>query len=133
GQLVTRGRGLRSEPEVAQLALDVVELGVGAKVVVLLAAAEDYGWTSSTGAKLADDAAPDPLLGAWLAEQRGALFDHQLDLKAPDDLRDALAAVLVRASAHTLIPVASHDELLALVLVPGKRLRGARLAFVESA
>jgi sigma-B regulation protein RsbU (phosphoserine phosphatase) len=43
-----------------------------------------------------------------------------------------LAAVLDRAGAHTLIPVASHDDLLAIVLVSGKRLRGRRLAFVES-
>ena len=134
-QLVTRARGLTSEPAVAQLALDVVELGLGVRVDVLLAAAEDYGWTTAAGQRLDDDHAPDPLLGAWLVEQHGAIFDDDLELRVPSDLRELLAAVLDRSHARTIVPVTSDDDLLALVLVPqhARRLRGRSLAFLESA
>ena len=137
-QLVQRARALRSESEVARLAVDVIELGLGVHVEVLVAAAEDYGWTSASGQRLADEAAPDPLLGAWLAEQRGAIFDDEL-AEVPDDLHELLAGVFAggpgRPAAHTLVPTTSHDELLALLLVPAtaKRLRGAQLAFLERA
>ena len=134
-QLVSRARSLTSEPEVAKLALDVVELGLGVRVDVLVAAAEDYGWTLASGERLPDDQAPDPLLGAWLVEQHGAIFDDDLELRVPADLRELLAGVLDRGHARTVIPVASHDELLALVLVPrsARRLRGRPLAFLERA
>ncbi|HEY1546925.1 MAG TPA: hypothetical protein VGG28_03860, partial [Kofleriaceae bacterium] len=138
GQLVTRARGLRHEPEVAKLVVDIVELGIGKRVTVLIAADSDWGWTTADGARLADDAAPDPLLGPWLAEQRGVIFASELDLRTPDDLRAPLADVLSRAKAGTILPVTNADELLALVLVPeagalGTRLRGRDLAFLERA
>ena len=80
-----RARALTSEPEVARLAIDVIHLGLGVRVDVLIAQSEDYSWTDASGARLPDEAAPDPLLGAWLAEQRGALWpEHE---SGPDDLR----------------------------------------------
>ena len=137
GQLVARARALRTEPEIARLAVDVIELGAGARVTVLIAAADDWGWTTAGGERLADDAAPDPLLGPWLAEQRGAIFAHELDARAPADLRAQLAAIFARtgSTAGALAPVVCGDELLALVLVPAsaRRLRGRELAFLERA
>ncbi len=140
GQLVTRARGLRHEPEVAKLVVDIVELGIGKRVTVLIAADSDWGWTTADGTRLADDAAPDPLLGPWLAEQRGAIFASELATRAPEELRAPLADVLGRVKAGTLLPVTNADELLALVLVPETgalgtrtRLRGRDLAFLERA
>ena len=134
GQLVSRARSLQSAREAAQLAIDIVELGVGAHVDVLLAAAEDWGWTNAAGARLADDEAPDPLLVGWLAEQRGAKFADELAY-VPGDLRGLLGRLFTRHAARAIVPVASRDELLALVIVPAaaKPLRGRALSFVERA
>ncbi|HEY1814291.1 MAG TPA: SpoIIE family protein phosphatase [Kofleriaceae bacterium] len=134
GQLVTRARALRGEPEIAKLAADIIELGVGARVTMLIAAADDWGWTTADGTRLADDVAPDPLLGPWLAEQRGAILASELNARAPEELRAPLTGVLDRAKAGALVPVTSSDELLALLLVPdSRRVRGRELAFVERA
>jgi serine phosphatase RsbU (regulator of sigma subunit) len=135
GQLVARARPLESEPEIAQLAIDIIELGVGIKVEVLLAAAEDYGWRKASGDKLADDAAPDPLLGGWLAEHRRAVFADELELHVPDDLREMMVALFARHQARAVLPVASHDDLLAVVIIPGtaRRLRGRELEFLRRA
>lgn len=134
GQLVSRARPLESEPAVAQLASDIIELGLGVRVDILLAAAEDYGWTTHTGAKLADDAAPDPLLGGWLAEHDTVVFKGELD-RVPEDLRAHLLGLFERNASRALVPIASHDELLALVFVPtdARRMGGRELAFLERA
>ncbi len=134
GQLVVRARGLTTPHEAAQLAIDIVQLGVGVRVDVLLAAAEDWGWITAAGARLDDEAAPDPLLVGWLAEQRGAKFADELAY-VPGDLRGLLGRLYMRHTARTLVPVASRDELLGLVLVPdtGKPLRGRSLSFIERA
>ncbi len=133
-QLVGRARGLVDGSAIAQLATDIVELGVGVRADILLAAAEDWGWTTATGVRIADELAPDPLLGSWLAEQRGAVFVDDLE-KAPADLRELLAALLVRHRARAVIPVAASDELIALVVIGAhtRALRGRQLAFVERA
>jgi len=132
GQLVTRARSLRDEPEVARLATDIVELGVGVRVSALIAAADDWGWSTADGTRLADELAPDPLLGPWLAEQRGTILLGELEARAPEELRAPLADVLARADAGAVVPVTSGDELLALLLVPAaKRVRGRALAFLE--
>ncbi len=133
GQLVARARPLESESQIAQLAIDVVDLGLGVRPDVLIAGSEDYGWSKASGEKLPDDAAPDPLLGAWLGEHRRALFVDELELHVPDDLRDSLAALFERHHAREIIPVSSDGELLALMILPGKRVRGRELAFVERA
>lgn len=132
GQLVARARPLESEPQIAQLAIDVIELGIGMRPDVLLAASEDYGWTKASGEKLADDAAPDPLIGAWLGEHRRVLFIDELELHVPADLRDLLAALFDRHHARALVPVSSDGELLALMII-SRRVRGRELAFLERA
>jgi serine phosphatase RsbU (regulator of sigma subunit) len=134
-QLVSRARPLEREPDLARLATDIVELGLGVRVEILIAAADDYGWSTPDGARLDDAAAPDPLLGAWLAEQRHAIFTDELDHRVPADLRELLGTQLERHRATCVVPVASHDELLALVLVPptARRIRGRELGFLERA
>jgi serine phosphatase RsbU (regulator of sigma subunit) len=135
GQFVARARPLESEPQIAQLATDVIELGIGTRPVVLLAASDDYGWSKTSGDKLTNDLAPDPLLGGWLAEQRGALFVDQLELHVPADLRDLVATLFERHRARAIVPVSSHDDLLAIVIVPAaaRRVRGRELRFLERA
>ena len=135
GQLVARARPLESATAIAKLAVDVIELGIGVRPEVLLAAVEDYGWTTSAGDKLADDAAPDPLLGGWLAERRGPIFADELELEVPADLRPLAHALFSRHAARAIVPVASHDDVLALVIAPlaGRRLRGRELVFLERA
>jgi serine phosphatase RsbU (regulator of sigma subunit) len=99
---------------------------------VLLAAAEDWGWTTAAGARLSDTAAPDPLLAAWLAEQRGSIFHDEL--RVPSDLSPLLAGILSHHGARALIPVVSHDDLLAVVLLPTdtRRLSGRARTFIDS-
>lgn len=131
-QLVERARALTSEAEVARLAIDVVELGLGLRPAVLLAAAEEWRWTTADGTHLADDLAPDPLVVGWLLEQRSAVFADELELRAPEDLRDALRGLFRHQDAHAVVPLASHDEVLGLFVIPrvARRVRGPALAFL---
>jgi len=135
GQLVARARPLESEAQIAQLAVDIVELGLGTRAEVLLAAAEDYGWSRPSGDKLDDADAPDPLLGAWLGEHRRALFADELELHVPGDLREAFGKQFYRHQARAIVPVASDGELLALLMIPStfRRVRGRELSFLERA
>jgi serine phosphatase RsbU (regulator of sigma subunit) len=135
-QLVARARPLEHEPAIADLATDVIELGIGERPGVLIAASDDYGWSTASGERLADEDAPAPLLGAWLAEHRAAVFAHELDgADVPSDLRTLLVALFERHAARALVPVASGDDLLALVLLPaGQRiLPASERAFFERA
>ncbi|MEO7729544.1 MAG: SpoIIE family protein phosphatase, partial [Kofleriaceae bacterium] len=129
-QLVSRARVLTAAPAIAQLAIDVVELGLGARTHVLLASQDDWGWTTQTGERLDDARAPDPLLASWLAEQ-SAVFADDLDA-VPLDLRDLLAQLLASHGARAVLPVASADELLGVMLVPAatRQLRGPGLGFL---
>lgn len=136
-QLVTRARSLATSGEIARLAIDIVELGVGARAEILLAAEEDWGWTTVAGVRVADEVAPDPLLAGWLVEYRGpqggaALFAADLEA-VPPDLRDLMTPLFEGHHARALIPVRSGEDLLALVIVPeaGRRVRGPAIAFVE--
>lgn len=134
-QLVGRARTLASEGEVARLALDIVELGLGVRPDILLAAAEDWGWTTAAGERIADERAPDPLIAGWLAEQRGALFANELDPATPDDLRELVNGLFALHGARGLVPVTSHDELLGVLMIPtsAPRIRGRSLEFLERA
>ncbi|HEY4242711.1 MAG TPA: PP2C family protein-serine/threonine phosphatase [Kofleriaceae bacterium] len=133
-QLVTRARPLSSPTAIAQLSLDILELGLGVRGTVLLAAAEDWGWTTDSGTRVPDERAPDPLLASWLAEQRGVRFANDLDA-APDDLRELLARLFAQQDARAIAPITSGDELLGLVLIPREApaQRGKSLAFLERA
>nr|HEX4315098.1 SpoIIE family protein phosphatase [Kofleriaceae bacterium] len=135
GQLVTRARDATSDLDVARLGIDIVQLGLGVEPKVLVAAADDWGWTAATGERLPDDAAPDPLLAPWLAEARGALFDTEAALHAPEDLQPMIAALFAAQRARAIVPITSHDELLGLVVVPATApaVRGRNLAFLERA
>ena len=147
GQLVARSREARGDADVANLASDVIELGVGVRPQVLLAAAEDWGWTTAAGERISDDQAPDPLLVGWLAQQsdsevgvlgqvtrgqRGAKFSDELAY-VPGDLRGILARLFEHHAARVIVPVTSRDELLALVMLPeaSRRLPVRAVAFVE--
>ena len=135
GQLVQRARDSTEEAAVARLGIDVIELGLGVRVGVLLAAADDWGFTSAAGERVPDERAPDPLLAPWLAEQRGTLFADELDVRVPDDLRELVSALFAAQRARAIVPIASHDELLGIVIVPAAaaRVRGLSLEFLERA
>ena len=131
-QLVNRARTMTAAPQIAQLAIDIIQLAVGVRTRVLLATQTDWGWTTESGQRLDDDHAPDPFLVGWLAEQRGALFATDLEA-VPPDLRDLVTTLLERHEAMALVPIGSVDELIALVIVPSsaRQLRGRPLGFIE--
>jgi serine phosphatase RsbU (regulator of sigma subunit) len=138
---------------IAQLAIDVIDLGVGVRAQILLAAEQDWGWTTLTApatvaasmfpetlrpsrpsidGRISDDNAPDPLLMSWLAEYRAPLFHDDLDA-VPADLRELADRLFEHNKARAIVAVRSTDEILALIVIPlaGPRLRGRSLAFVE--
>jgi serine phosphatase RsbU (regulator of sigma subunit) len=151
-QFVSRARALAQVQPIAQLAIDIIDLGVGIRIQILLAAEEDWGWTTlaapasvaqsmfpetmprrpSHSGRILDEHAPDPLLMSWLAEYRQPLFRDDLD-EVPADLRELAERLLDHNKARAIIAVRSTDEILALIIVPtaGPRLRGRSLAFVE--
>ncbi|MBA3393975.1 MAG: serine/threonine-protein phosphatase [Deltaproteobacteria bacterium] len=152
-QLVTRARSMAQAPAIAQLAIDIIDLGVGVRAQILLASEEDWGWTTlhakatvaaslfpetmraqtAAGSGRIDDAhAPDPLLMSWLAEYRAPLFADDLEA-VPADLRAVADQLFEHHGARAIVAVRSSDEILALLVIPvaGPRLRGRSLAFVE--
>ncbi len=133
-QLVARARALTDPPQIATLAGDIIHLGVGVTPTVLLAAEQDWGWTDAAGARLPDDAAPDPLFTGWLAEHGAPVFADDLE-PVPPDLRELTQRLFERHGARKILPVRAADELLGLILLPaqGRRVRGRGLAFVERA
>ncbi|HEY0479839.1 MAG TPA: hypothetical protein VGD37_20110, partial [Kofleriaceae bacterium] len=141
-QLVGRARGLSAAPAIAGLAIDIIELGLGVRVRVLLASADDWGWSTEAGDRLDDARAPDPLIASWLAERNdpvfgavfGPVFADDLDA-APAELRELVAGLLADHGARALIPVGTADELLGLVLIPatGRRLRVRAIGFLVRA
>jgi serine phosphatase RsbU (regulator of sigma subunit) len=133
-QLVGRARTMTEAPAIAQLAIDIIDLGVGVKTSVLLASEEDWGWESETGARLEDVLAPDPLLMSWLAEERAVHVVFADDLEpVPVDLWDTMRDLLARHQARAIVLVRSADEVLAMIVVPAatRRLRGRQLAFLD--
>ncbi|HET9625739.1 MAG TPA: SpoIIE family protein phosphatase [Kofleriaceae bacterium] len=133
-QLASRARAVSEPPAIAQLAIDIVELGLGVRPAILLASQDDWGWTTHTGARLADDEAPDPLLAGWLAERREAVFADDFEA-VPDDLRPLLARLITHHAARALFPVGNGDDVLGLLVIPaaGRRLRVAAVGFLERA
>jgi len=133
-QLVGRARNLGAPPAIAELAIDVIELGLGVRPRVLLASQDDWGWSSETGEPLDDAHAPDPLIAGWLAERRDPVFADDVDT-APPELRELLAQLFGHHAVRALIPVGTADELLGLILVPaaGRRLRVPALGFLVRA
>jgi len=153
GQFVTRARAMTQPQAIGQLAIDIIDLGVGVRPHILLASEEDWGWTALSPAptvaasrsidpnatpasdgRIADADAPDPLLMSWLAAQRAPLFADDLEA-VPSDLREVAERLFEHQHARAIVPVRAADELLALILIPvaGPRLRGPALAFLERA
>ncbi|MBX3155466.1 MAG: serine/threonine-protein phosphatase [Deltaproteobacteria bacterium] len=137
-ELVGRARTLVVEADIAHLAIDIVNLGIGVRPEILLASEEDYGWSSvkagGVGAERIDDeAAPDPLLGGWLVEHAdsGPLWADDLE-PVPADLRELVAQLFARHDARALVAVRSGDELLGLVAIPRatRRLRPRSVEFL---
>jgi serine phosphatase RsbU (regulator of sigma subunit) len=131
-QLVTRSRALTDEPAIAKLAIDIAELGVGIRPGILLATEEDWGWTTDTGERLADELAPDPLLVGWLAERRGMLFVEDVE-PVPEDLRELYAKLFADRGARLILPLRNADELVGMVTIATDApwLRGRSVAFLE--
>jgi len=131
-QLVGRARAMTDAHAIAQLAIDIVELGIGVRPKILLASIEDWGWTTEKGTRVDDELAPDPLLVSWLAERRSAVFADDLD-PVPADLREMLLTLFERNDARAIVPVGSADELIGLVVLSGspRTLRGRTLGFLE--
>jgi serine phosphatase RsbU (regulator of sigma subunit) len=133
-QLVGRARNLAAPPAIAELAIDVIELGLGVRPHVLLASQDDWGWSTEAGERLDDERAPDPLIASWLADRRDPVFADDLDA-APPELRALFARLFSHHGARALIPVGSADELLGVIVVPaaGRRLRVPALGFLVRA
>lgn len=133
-QLVGRARAMAAPTEIAQLTVDVVELGIGREARVLLASTDDWGWLTQTGERLDDASAPDPLMASWLADRREPVFADDLE-GVPRELRPLARKLFAGHRARAVIPVASADELLGLIVIPStaRRVRGAALAFLPRA
>ncbi|HEX4417574.1 MAG TPA: PP2C family protein-serine/threonine phosphatase [Kofleriaceae bacterium] len=130
-QLAGRARTLTAPGAIAQLAIDIIELGLGVRPHVLIASQDDWGWTTETGERLDDARAPDPLLAGWLAEQRDAVFGDDLE-PVPADLRALVAGLFAGHRARALIAIGNADELLGLIVIPavGRRLGVPALGFL---
>lgn len=151
-QLVMRARVMTDPTVIAQLSIDIVDLGIGVRPKLLLASEEDWGWTMvdrvgvnapaesmfgftapATGPRrLSDELAPDPLLIGWLAESRGILFADDIEA-VPADLRELVERLFAAHAARAIVPVRSADEVLGIIAIPATApfLRGRALAFLE--
>lgn len=133
GQLVVRARKLTESPPIAQLAIDIIDLGVGTRPAILLASEEDWGFTTQTGEPLSEDLMPDPLIVSYLAEERDLWMVWIDDLEPiPADLQEPIRVLLERHRARAFIVVRSVDELLAIIMIPRtlRKLRGGQLEFL---
>jgi serine phosphatase RsbU (regulator of sigma subunit) len=132
-QLVVRTRKLTESPPIAQLASDIVDLGIGTRPAILLASEEDWGFTSQTGEPLSEELMPDPLIVSYLAEERELWIVWADDLEPlPADLQEPIRVLLDRHRARAFIIVRSVDELLAIIAIPRtlRKLRGGQLEFL---
>jgi serine phosphatase RsbU (regulator of sigma subunit) len=132
GQLGARS-ALRDPVEIAHRVVEVTELAIGLTPAVILPASGDWSWRTPDGARLSERETPDPLLLGWLAEHRDAVFRDELDLAVDADLRPALETLFAAHAAAALVPLASRDELVGLLLVPARakgRLRRADADFL---
>ncbi len=137
-QLVGRARTITDPGEIAQLAIDIVDLGIGARPRVLIANELDWGFDLVISGRprepLLDERVPDPLIVGWLAEERllRTLFADDLDT-VPEDLREAMRLLMEVHDARAFVCVRSGDELLGLLAITRttRKLRGGQLEFLE--
>jgi serine phosphatase RsbU (regulator of sigma subunit) len=132
GQFTLRSTRLRDAGEIANLATDAVEVATGVRPRVIVPAREDWSWLAlggsdggKAGVRLAEAETPDPLLLGWLSEHAGPLFRDELDLVADDDLRPSIDALFGAHDVTAIVPLASRDEVVGMLLIPGqgRRLR----------
>ena len=120
GQLGARSIAMRDPAEIADLAVDITGLGIGLEPQVILPARDDWSWRTPDGASLSERETPDPLLLGWLAEHPVPVFRDELDLVVDADLRPALETLFQAHRAAALVPMTSRDELVGLLVVPGR-------------
>ncbi len=136
-QLVDRARAMTDAGQIAHLAIDIVELGVGTRASILIVSEEDWGVYVVAPRRqpelLLDERAPDPLIISWLAEDRDlhVVFADDLD-PVPEDLREPVRMLFEQQAARALLAMRSGDELLGLIAIPKtvRRLRGRELVFL---
>jgi hypothetical protein len=121
-QLRRRARDLTSPHDLADLASEIVEVGIGARPVVLIARDEAPTWAAASGARLTGPAAPEPRLADWLATRDAPVFADDLE-PVPAALREAAAALLAHHGARAVVPARAAGALVALVALPGARAR----------
>jgi serine phosphatase RsbU (regulator of sigma subunit) len=119
--LVNLGQRCRAANSVAaldELAREVAIDAVAIPASILVPSGSDWGWATADGERLADSAAPDPLLVGWLTGRAG-LFVDALDPHVPSELQVALARLFAVHHACLIIPLCSRDEMLGLLLMTG--------------
>ena len=91
-------------PPIAQLAIDIIELGVGVRADVLLAAEEDWGWTDRDRRRASTTtAAPDPLLVRLARRAPRAAVRRRSRRRCPTDLRELREPLFERHGARALV------------------------------
>jgi serine phosphatase RsbU (regulator of sigma subunit) len=120
GQLGTRSLAMRDPVAIAELTTDITGLAIGLRPQVIVPARDDWSWRTPDGARLSERETPDPLLLAWLAEHASPVFRDELDLVVDDDLRPALETLFAAHRAEAMVPMTSRDELVGMLLVPGR-------------
>ena len=122
-QFATRVRQLTRAPEVAALASEVCEIGLGDDVEVITPASDDWSWRRADGTPIEGDLVPDPLLGPWLASRRRPLLLAEIEGAELADLQPSVERLMAAHTAAALVPLVVRDELVGLLVF---RARGRR-------
>ncbi len=88
--------------------------------MLLLASTEDWSWRRPGGDALREDATPDPLLLGWMLDYGRPILRDELESLRLDDLRPALERLLDAHGAAALVPLANRDEVIGLLVLPGR-------------
>ncbi len=119
-QFAARVHRLRSEPDIAELTAEVVELATGARPTLLLASTDDWSWRRPDGEALPEDATPDPLLLGWMLDFARPILRDELESLRLDDLRPALERLFDAHGASALVPLANRDEVVGMLVLPAR-------------
>lgn len=121
-QFASRVRQVETAAQVAELAADACQIGLGDEVTVIIPARDDWSWQTADHQMLAGEQLPDPLLGPWLAQRRRPLAAAELDDARLDDLRPSAERLLAAFDASALVPLVVRDELVGMIITRGRRL-----------
>ncbi len=117
-KFVLAAREATSVEEVASALEDLVVIGVGAaSVTLILPSSTDYSWSHANGNVLPESQTPDPRLLSWLTERSDVLERDDLETARLGDMRGPLERQLDTLGAEIVIPLASGDDLVGLVLL----------------